>query len=121
MAKKPGNSEVLYVGTKRHITALSAATGVEIWRAKLPQVQTGGVICVLVRGERIYAAASGHVYCLARSSGEILWENELPKLGYQPVILAMEGADTSVQSLTAQVTELARQAADGAAAAAVAV
>ena len=107
--QQPRQDEVLYAATNRHVIAFSATTGEEIWRTKLQGAQSG-VLGLLVRGERLFAAGSGQLYCLARASGEVLWSNDLPKLGYQPVMLAMEGTDTSAQSLAAQVELLARQA-----------
>lgn len=107
--------ELLYVATKKFISALDPADGTEVWRTKLPDVNSG-VITLLIRGDDVFAGTHGHVFCLSRADGHIVWQNDLPKMGYQHVILAMEGADSAQQSIVA-ATELQEQeaAASGAA------
>ncbi len=116
MARKKQGGEVLYLATKRHVAALLAETGEELWRTKLPHGDTLGVLSLLVKGDWIFAAGGGHVHGLWRETGEIIWSNDLPKLGYQSVILAMEGVDQST-SQASQAHWTAAQAAAAAAAA----
>ena len=117
MANVKATSDVLYISTKKYVAALDSATGQEIWRTKLPDV-TASVISLLIRGGRVYAGTYGHVFAIDRATGEILWMNELPKMGYQHVILAMEGTDSSVQSTVAQAEVMSRRQAAAAAGAA---
>ena len=83
--------ERLYVGSRRYVAALDAQTGEEIWRTKFPS-GSSAVVTMLLKEGRLFVGHSGHAYCLEAGTGAILWTNELPKMGYNPVMLAMEGA-----------------------------
>ena len=91
MARSRG---VLYIGTNRHVAAIDARTGEEIWRTKLPH--STGIVTLLLKGRQVFVGVFGHVYCLNKQNGEIVWKNGMPKMGYQPVLLAMEGSVGSV-------------------------
>ncbi|MBN2560882.1 MAG: PQQ-binding-like beta-propeller repeat protein [Phycisphaerae bacterium] len=83
--------KLLYVGTGRYVAALDPKTGEECWRTKLPHAGAS-VVTMLIKDEHLLVGHAGHAYCLAKASGEIIWENGLPRMGYNPVLLAMEGA-----------------------------
>ncbi|HKQ49593.1 MAG TPA: PQQ-binding-like beta-propeller repeat protein [Phycisphaerae bacterium] len=85
------NRERLYVGSRRYVAALDAQTGEEIWRTKFAS-GTSAVVTMLLKGNRLFVGHSGHAYGLDAGTGAILWTNELPKMGFNPVMLAMEGA-----------------------------
>lgn len=114
MARKQP-TEALYLATKRHVVAIAAHSGEEMWRTKLPEADLTGVISLLVKGDRLFAAGHGHVYCLSRATGEVVWSNQLPKLGYHHIILAMEGAggEGAAVSMAAHVDTLRAAAAAG--------
>ena len=108
----------LYVGTSRYVAALDPQTGGEIWRTKLPH-SGGAVVTILIHDRHLYVGHAGHAYCLDKSSGDILWENGLPKMGFNPVLLAMEGAQAASTGGVAAHRSMQRQrsAATGGAAA----
>jgi outer membrane protein assembly factor BamB len=83
----------LYIGTNRHVAALDPRTGAELWRTKLPH---GGsaIVTLLIGKAYIFAGHAGHAYCLDQRLGSIIWENDLPKMGYNPMLLAMDPAQT---------------------------
>lgn len=82
-------SDLLFVGTKRHVRAIRKADGREIWSTKLPAGSWGdGLVTLLCEEGMLFAAAAGHLFALDAARGEILWHNELQGLGYHAVILA---------------------------------
>lgn len=113
MAKRREPVELMYLATRRHVVALDAASGEEVWRTKLPHGDSIGAMSLLVRGDRVFVGGCGHVHCLRAATGEVVWSNDLPKLGYQTVILAMRGAGDSVATVLASAA--AAQAAAAAA------
>jgi len=115
MSRKQRAVEALYLATKRHVVALAAHSGEELWRTKLPHGDMAGVHSLLVRDGWLFVAGGGHVHGLRRADGEIIWTNDLPKLGYQTVILAMESAGDG-GSVQAAAHVAAAQAAAAAAA-----
>lgn len=101
----PRRKDTLYVGTNRHVAAIEARTGEEIWRTKLGAMG-GSIVSIVIKGNFLYVGAGGYVYCLARRDGTIVWENGLPRMGYHPVNLVMEGAtNTSADVMASAVTQ----------------
>lgn len=84
--------DILYVGIDKHIIAIDAVTGTELWRRKLDH--GGSLVTILVKGPCIFAASDGYVFCLDRYMGQVLWTNELKKLGWSAVMMAVAGATT---------------------------
>ena len=80
----------LYIGTGRHVAALDARTGEELWRTRLPH--SGSPVSLIIKGPNIYVGAGGYAYCIDKRYGEIIWENGLKRMGFQAVLMAMEGA-----------------------------
>ena len=87
-------SELLFVGVKGHVVALSRLDGAEVWKTKL----AGGIsfvgerfVTVLVDGDRIYAHSYGKLFCLDSETGSPLWTNDLAGLGYDIATLAVVG------------------------------
>jgi len=109
----PRSRNVLYIGTNRHVAAIDPKTGEEVWRTKLP-LSTGAVVTILIQGRRLLVGAGGHLFCLDRGTGEIIWKNDLPKMGYQPVLLAMEGAQGSACGDVSAADAVSRRRSTGA-------
>lgn len=106
--------DILYAAMEKNVAAIDAATGVEIWRRKLPK--GGSLVNILIKGDVLYISTDGYIYCLDRYMGEIIWRNDMKRLGYGAVMLATPGADGSSTNSSAAAA-LARQAAAAAAAA----
>lgn len=105
----PAKSEAVYVATNGFVISLSAASGEENWRVKLPKGTNANPVTLLLKGERLLVGGSGRVWCLDRRSGAVLWENGLPKTGFHAVLLAMEGATGGADGGSAVVAEVKRQ------------
>lgn len=106
----------LFVATNKHVAALDPATGIELWRTKLPNA--GAIVSLLVTPDLVFAGSQGQVYALNLVDGRILWQNSLQGLGYHPIILGSLGNIGDPGALAA--TLAAAQAAAAAAAAAAA-
>lgn len=99
--------ELLFVGTHGYVAALDQRTGVERWRASLPD--TGySIVTLLFEEGRLFAASGGFAFALDPASGAILWRNDLKGLGNGAVCLATTrvpanaGADPIPQHAAAQ-------------------
>lgn len=104
------NNDRVYLGTKGHVLAVDASTGVEIWRTTLPfsGLAASGVVMIHPDGGYLYVGYAGHAFCLDSTTGKVVWVNELPQLGYQPVTVATESADPA-QALMAAADDLRRR------------
>jgi|SRR5690606_28337469 glucose dehydrogenase len=74
---------LVYVGVKNTVLALDRATGVEVWRTKLPKVRfkMNDFVGLAQDGDALFATFSGEVFCLDAATGAVRWHNSLPKLG----------------------------------------
>jgi outer membrane protein assembly factor BamB len=94
-SKNMDTSEILFVGLKEHVVALSKHDGREIWKTKLIsgfKVAGESFVSVLVAGDRVYAHTRGNLFCLDALNGKQLWTNDLAGLGYDIATLAILGA-----------------------------
>jgi outer membrane protein assembly factor BamB len=87
---------MLYLGVGGHAVAIDAATGQEIWRAKLKMTS---VTTVWSDGKRVYAGAQGELFCLDAAAGNVLWHNPLKGLGRG--IVAFPGSDVEAAAAAA--------------------
>ena len=101
---------LIHVGIKGSVIALSRFTGQEVWRTKL---KGWGFVNLHYSGDDLMAATRGEVYCLDPSTGQIRWGNEMPGLGYGLICVA--GSPNNVAAIEAMMEQ--ERAADGAAAA----
>jgi outer membrane protein assembly factor BamB len=105
-----GKPVVLYVGTYRYVAAIDGATGVELWRTRLPK--GAGTVCVMYAQGCLFASAAGHVFRLSPEDGTVLWHNTLPSMGMGLVTMAVEGLDVNQHAaMDAEVQQRAAQAA----------
>ena len=88
--RRPQAADLLFIGAKGYVRALSKRTGRKVWETSLPG--TGYLpVNLLCDGETVFAASRGKVIALEAGSGQILWENGLRGLGYEAISLAVEG------------------------------
>jgi outer membrane protein assembly factor BamB len=102
--------DIIYVGVKAHVAAISKLDGSILWQTKLRSAATSGdrFVTLLVEEGHVYAHTYGELYCLDADTGEVRWKNELDGLSYDIVSLATEGSSSS--SIPARVVRR-RQAA----------
>ncbi len=88
---------LIYVGAKRNITALDAASGEVVWELKLPGA-FGTYLTLMVEDGVLYAARQGVMYAINALSGEPLWQSEIKGAKNTPMMIATSrGGSTSVQ------------------------
>jgi outer membrane protein assembly factor BamB len=78
----------LFIGLGGHLVAVDAATGTELWRAKL---KGSDVVTVRVAGKFLFGATKGELFCLDPTTGEIRWHNRLKGLGTGIVAFGASG------------------------------
>jgi len=95
--------DLLFVGIKDVVVALSPRDGSEVWRAKL---EGGDFVTVLWDGEDLFAANNGEVFRLDPLTGAVLWNNPLKGLRTGVVSLARlregEPSRTPYETIAAQ-------------------
>jgi outer membrane protein assembly factor BamB len=77
------NEELVYVGIKGQVVALSCATGEIRWSANLGTgfLNTGAFVHVVVDGDCLYATTQGEISCLDAATGRFRWRNPLKGYG----------------------------------------
>jgi len=102
----------LFVAGGRRVACLSAETGEELWRSKVPAA--GGICQVHYLGTRLYVMGGGKISAVDPENGHVLWTNNLKGMGFQ--VYGLTGVDGNGQGLGSSGT-----AAQSAATAAMAV
>lgn len=74
--------DILLLGLKSRVTAISRKDGRQIWSTDLPEKFSGGFVTLICDGAKVFAYSSGQLHCVDLATGEILWSNALPGLGY---------------------------------------
>ena len=96
----------IYVGIKNSVIALDAATGAEIWRAKL---KGSDFVTVLFDGQSLVAANAGEIFALDPQNGAVLWHNNMKGLGLGIVSLASSRAQSDATGGLPGATALRRR------------
>ena len=73
---------ILLLGLKSRVTAISRKDGQQIWSTELPVKLGGEFVTLLCDGAKVFAYSSGQLHCLDLGTGRILWSNKLPGFGY---------------------------------------
>jgi outer membrane protein assembly factor BamB len=107
-------SELIFIGIKASVVALSRATGEQVWVAHL---KGSGFVNVVVERGRILASCSGEIFCLDAATGNVLWHNQLKGFGVGLATIASEEQGRDRQ--TAVLAEKQRSEQEAASAAAV--
>lgn len=97
--------DMILLRLKHKVTAISEASGQEIWRTALPGEGIGGsgnFITLVCDDSRVFAYSSGHLHCLELSSGRLLWTNQLPKYGFGLASLCLPGCCPSPDAAVIQ-------------------
>lgn len=114
---------VLYVGIKRSVLALDAATGLVRWSTELPgSTFSTGFVTLHVDGAHVFAATAGELTCLDAATGVVRWHNALEGYGLGFATLATANGSShgnDVSAAAASAAAAAAAAVGGAAAATV--
>ena len=106
--------ELVYIGIKGRVLALSRATGEIVWSTDLDAgFLNTGFVHVVVDGNDVFATTQGEVSCLDAVTGQIRWQNPLRGYGMGIASIATRNAN-SPPDLAAQI--IAQQQAAAAAA-----
>src|SRR6185369_11036910 len=87
--------EIILIGVKHSVSAISRANGQVLWPTKLPGGIGSDFVAVACDGERIFAHSSGQLFCMDLSSGRMLWTNELSGYGYGLASICVPGMATT--------------------------
>jgi outer membrane protein assembly factor BamB len=111
------SDNILLLGLKRTVVAVSKHDGGTLWATKLP----GGVgmdfVTVLSDGAQVFAHTDGKLHCLDLANGQLLWSNELKGYGYGIASLCFPGGASAPDAATVQTQVLRRRQAAAAASA----
>jgi outer membrane protein assembly factor BamB len=107
-------SDVLFLGTKHRVAAISRTDGRIIWSTDLPHGMGANFVSVAVDGARVFAYAAGHLHALDFATGTILWSNELPGFGFGIASLALPGNISDVSAAAAHIAAASAAAAGSA-------
>ena len=107
-------SELVFVGIKGTVVALSRSTGQQVWSTKLKGYD---FVNLVVEGDNVLATCSGEIFCLDAMSGEPLWHNPLKGLGLGLAAIALADKPAGNAALAEKRRRDAQAASSGAAAA----
>jgi outer membrane protein assembly factor BamB len=82
-------SDILLLGLKKRVAAISKLDGQELWSTELSGSLGTEFVTVLCDGSKVFAYTGGHLHCLDLESGQVLWHNDLPGYGYGLATLAL--------------------------------
>ena len=103
------SDNILLLGLKRTVVAISKHDGGTIWATKLP----GGVgvdfVTVLSDGAQVFAHTDGKLHCLDLANGQLLWSNELKGYGYGIASLCFPGGASAPDAAAVQNQVLRRR------------
>ena len=86
-------NDLVLLGLKHKVTALSKADGRVVWCTELRGggMGSGNFITLTCDASRVFAYSGGHLHCLDLTSGRLLWTNELSGYGYGLASLCVPG------------------------------
>ena len=106
----PMNSDnILLLGLKQSVTAISKHDGQTLWKTELPITLSGDdFVTVLSDGRFVFAHTEGMLHCLDLANGQLLWSNDLKGYGYGIASLCFPGG-SSAPDVAAIQTEVLQQ------------
>ena len=88
-------NDLIFLGLRSQVIALSKSNGEIRWSMKLPGVMGEGFVTVNSDGACVYAFTKGRIHCLDMVTGRILWTNELKGFGYGIASICVPGFSTA--------------------------
>jgi outer membrane protein assembly factor BamB len=79
-SNQPKATDLLFVGIRGSVVALSRITGQQIWAQRLGRGYID-FVNVVVDGDHVFAATRGELHCLDAASGRAIWHNPLKGFG----------------------------------------
>lgn len=80
-------SELVFIGIKGSVVALSRATGQQVWTTHLKGMS---FVNVVLEEGTVLASCCGEVFCFDPLTGKSLWHNPLKGFGRGPTTIATE-------------------------------
>jgi len=108
--------EMILIGVKNTVAAVSKANGAILWTTKLPTGMGGDFVTVTSDGVTVFAHSNGQLYRLDLDNGQVLWANELKGYGYGLASICIPGMSSVPEPAAVQVMESQKQAANSGAA-----
>ena len=103
-------NDLIFIGVKSRVLAVSKLDGITLWSAELPcGIGQSLFVTVLFDGSHVFAHTHGQLHCLEWTSGRVLWTNELPGCGYGIASLCVAGGAFAPDPATAQQIFSAQQ------------
>ena len=108
------SENVLLIGLKHAVAAISKRDGKILWSTKLPSGLGDSFVTLLTDEDRLFAHTQGQLHCLDLDSGRILWSNPLTGYGYRIASLCFPGGGSAPEtSVAAQIqAEKKRESSD---------
>jgi outer membrane protein assembly factor BamB len=106
--------EIILIGVKHGVSAVSKADGHALWTTKLPGGLGSDFVTVACDNERVFAHSSGQLFCLDLWSGRLLWTNELRGYGYGLATICVPGTASSPDLAAVRAIQSQREAANSA-------
>lgn len=106
--------DILLVGLKHHVAAISRADGRELWSTELNGTMGQGFVTLLSDGAKVFAYTSGHLHCPDLATGQIVWTNDMPGYGYGLASLALPNGHSAPNTASVQAIMDAAAAASAA-------
>ena len=107
--------EIIVIGVKHSVSAVSRADGTVLWTTKLPGGLGSDFVTVACDSERVFAHSSGQLFCLDLESGQVLWTNELRGYGYGLASIWTPGMASAPDLTAVRAIQAQREAANSAA------
>jgi outer membrane protein assembly factor BamB len=107
--------EIILIGVKHSVCAVSKTNGSVLWTTKLPGGLGSDFVTVTCDGERVFAHGSGQLFCLDLSSGRLLWTNELRGYGYGLATICVPGMASSPDLAAVRAIQAQREASNNSA------
>ncbi len=86
------SDEILLLGLKHSVTAISKRDGQTLWKIELPGSVSGDDFVTVLADDRfVFAHTEGKLHCLDLANGHLLWSNKLPSYGYGIASLCFSG------------------------------
>ena len=108
--------EIILIGVKHSVSAVSKANGDVLWTRKLPGGLGSDFVAVASDSERVFAHSSGQLFCLDLATGRVLWTNELRGYGYGLASICVPGMASSPDLAAVRAIQAQREASNNSAA-----
>lgn len=98
--------ELVYVGIKGTVMALSSTTGQILWQTVL---KGGDFIHLVLDGDNLFAGTKGEVFCLDPATGHQRWCNPLKGFGFGLASIVTRNGSTNSATLMAEQRQQEQQ------------